>query len=721
MRIAGVATKATLRAITVYTMKKVILVSAFIAAASMSLQSQNLQYPATRKDNISDDYHGTKVSDPYRWLENDTSKETAAWVKAQNRVTFDFLNQIPYREQMRNRVTELLNYPRYSSPFRVGEYYFFSKNDGLQNQSVNYRQKGLNGSADSFLDPNKMSEKGTVSVGFSGVSNDDKYIVYNQSSAGSDWSELHVKEVATGRKLSDVIRFVKFSGAAFRGDGFYYSRYPEPGKGEELSGQNRFHSVWYHKLGLDQSEDQLIYEDREHPLRYHSVDLGKEERFLILSISEGTDGNELRVMDLKKGQTAFSPLVSGFDNSSSVVDQEGDRLLVYTNIDAPNYRLVSIDPANPSKENWKVIIAEKKELLKSVTVAGSKLIAQYLKDVATKVYQHAREGLLEHEIELPAVGSAGGFAGEKTDKEVFYTFTSFNYPPTIFRYDIASGKSEIFRKPELKFDPSAYEVKQVFVPSKDGKVKVPMFIVHKKGMKLDGQRPTLLYAYGGFNISLEPAFSPSRIAFLENNGVYVQANLRGGGEYGEDWHKAGMFGKKQNVFDDFISCGEWLQKNKYTSKDKLAIMGGSNGGLLVGACMTQRPDLFKVAIPQVGVLDMLRFQKFTVGWGWVDEYGTSEKKEDFAWLYKYSPLHNLKETSYPATMVMTADHDDRVVPAHSFKFISELREKHKGSNPVLIRVETQAGHGAGVALSKTIESTADIYSFIFWNTKSLVK
>jgi prolyl oligopeptidase len=687
----------------------------------MLLTAQTVRYPETRREKVEDNYHGTMVADPYRWLENDTTKETAAWVAAQNKVTFDFLKTIPYRDKIRNRISELLNYPRYSSPFRIGEYYFFSKNDGLQNQSVNYKQKGLNGTPEMFLDPNKLSQSGTVSVGFAGFSNDDRIVAYNQSAAGSDWSELHFREVASGKKLSDVIRFVKFSGAAFRGNGIYYSRYPEPPKGEELSGQNRFHSVWYHRLGMDQSEDELIYEDREHPLRYHSVELGREERFLILSVSEGTDGNELRVMDLKKGQKNFSVLIPGFDHSSAVIDQEGDRLLVYTNLDAPNYRLVSIDPANPGKENWKEVIPQKKELLKAVTFAGEKLFAQYLKDVCTRVHQYSRQGVYEKEIILPAVGSASGFSGERSDQEVFYTFTSFNYPQTIFRYDVVSGKSEEFRKPELKFDPTAYVVKQVFVPSKDGKVKIPMFIVHKKDLKPDGQRPTLLYAYGGFNISLEPAFSPPRIAFMENDGVYVQANLRGGGEYGEDWHKAGMFGNKQNVFDDFISCAEWLQKNKYTSKEKLAIMGGSNGGLLVGACMTQRPDLFKVAIPQVGVLDMLRFHKFTVGWGWVDEYGVSEKKEDFGWLYKYSPLHNIREKSYPATLVMTADHDDRVVPAHSFKFISELQARHKGSDPVLIRVETQAGHGAGVALSKTIESVSDLYSFIFWNTRSPVK
>jgi prolyl oligopeptidase len=670
-------------------MKKILLlVAPLVVLLEMAAMAQKTVYPKTRREKVEDNYHGTVVADPYRWLENDTSRETAAWVAAQNKVTSAFLNKIPYRNKIRDRITRLLNYPRYSSPYRVGGHYFFTKNDGL---------------------------------GLAGFSHDDRLVVWNRSAAGSDWSELHVSEVETGRELPDVIRFVKFSGAAFRGNGFYYSRYPEPARGEELSAQNRYHSVWYHRMGTTQSEDQLVYEDRANPLRYHSVQLGKEERFLILSISEGTDGNELRVMDLGKGQTTFSVLIPGFSNNSTVIDQEGDRLLVYTNAGAPNYRLVSIDPASPSPENWKEIIPQKPELLKAVSFAGDKLFAHYLKDVCTRVYQLDRQGNPEHEIDLPAAGTADGFEGEKTDREVFYTFTSFNYPPTIFRYDLAGGKSALFRKAELNFDPGAYEVKQIFVPSKDGKVKIPMFIVHRKGLKTDGKRPTLLYGYGGFNVSLEPVFSPSRIAFLENDGVFVQANLRGGGEYGEDWHRAGMFGNKQNVFDDFISCAEWLQKNGYTSKEKLAIMGGSNGGLLVGAAMTQRPDLFAVAIPQVGVMDMLRFHKFTVGWGWIDEYGVSDKKEDFGWLYRYSPLHNLHEQSYPATMVMTADHDDRVVPAHSFKFISELQARHKGNHPVLIRIETQAGHGAGTALSKSIESAADIYSFIFWNTQSPVK
>jgi len=702
-------------------MKAIFCSVLFMTAAGAGINAQGLKYPDVKKGTTSDNYYGVSVSDPYRWLENDTSSETKAWVKAQNAVTFDYLNKIPYRDKFRDRLKELLNYPRYSSPGRIGEYYFFSKNDGLQNQSVYYKQKGLNGVPEVFMDPNKMSENGTVSINYAGSSNDDKYVAYTVSKAGSDWSEMKIREVATGKELPDVIRYVKFSGAAWIGDGFYYSRYPEPSKGMELSGQNQFHSVWFHKLGDPQANDVLIYEDKKHALRYHSVGATEDERFLILSISEGTDGNELWYRDLKSTDKTFKPLVSGFDYSSNVVDNEGDKLLVQTNFGAPNYRLVLIDPATIAPSGWKEIIPEKPELLQGLSAAGGKLFATYLKDVTSRVYQLNRSGAVEQEISLPSVGSASGFGGKKEDKELFYTFTSFNYPPTIFKYTVATGKSEEFRKTEMKFNPDDFEVKQVFVPSKDGSVKIPIFIVHKKGLKLDGLRPTLLYAYGGFNINLEPGFSAARIALLENDGVYVQANLRGGGEYGEKWHKAGMFDKKQNVFDDFISCAEWLQSNGYTSKEKLAIQGGSNGGLLVGAVMTQRPDLFKVAIPQVGVLDMLRFQKFTVGWGWVDEYGSSDKENEFPYLYKYSPLHNIKKAAYPATMVTTADHDDRVVPAHSFKFISELQQNQTGTNPVLIRIETDAGHGAGTALSKSIEATADIYSFIFFSTNSPVK
>jgi len=682
--------------------------------------AQKIQYPNTKKVEQTDNYHGTSVQDPYRWLENDTSAETKAWVKQENEVTQAYLEKIPYRAAFKKRLEELSNYPKYSSPFRAGEYYFFSKNDGLQNQSVYYVQKGLDGAPQVFLDPNKMSEKGTVSVGFAGFSKDYKYVAYNVSSAGSDWSEMHFKEVATGKELPDVLKYVKFSGASFTKEGFYYSRYPEPKKGTELSGQNQFHSVYFHKLGDPQENDELIYEDKENPLRYHSAGVTEDLHFLVLSKSQGTDGNETWVQDLAKKETEFKPIVKGFNTTSSIVDNEGDLVMLYTNADAPNYKLVLVDPNNPDSKNWKTIIPEKGELLQGVTTAGDYLIATYLKNVSTKVYQLKRDGSLVREIILPSLGGAGGFGGEREDKFVFYSFTSFTYPPSIFKYDLATGKSEIFRKSEAKFNPEDYEAKQVFVPSKDG-TKVPIFIVHKKGLVLDGKRPTLLYAYGGFNINLEAGFSAFRLALLENDGVYVQANLRGGGEFGETWHRAGMKEKKQNVFDDFIACAEWLQANKYTSKEHLGIQGGSNGGLLIGAVMTQRPDLFKVCFPAVGVLDMLRFQKFTVGWGWVDEYGSSDNALDFPYLYKYSPLHNIKPAAYPATMVLTADHDDRVVPAHSFKFISTLQAAQQGENPVLIRIETDAGHGAGTALSKAIVQTADVYSFLFFNTKSPVK
>jgi prolyl oligopeptidase len=690
--------------------------------AGLSAQQLDAQvaYPLTKKTDVKDNYHGVEVSDPYRWLENDTSSETGAWVKAQNEVTQKFLSQIPYRDKIQKRISELLNYPRYSAPSKVGKFYIYSKNDGLQNQSVIYKQIGLNGASEVLIDPNAMSTDGTVSVSIVGFSKDKKYMCYNISRAGSDWSEMHIVDIETGKDLKDVINFVKFSGAAWVGNGFFYSRYPEPAKGEVLSGQNRFHTVYFHKLGDEQSNDELIFRDNEHPLRYHSVYTSEDERFVYLSVGEGTDGNETWFRDLKAGDKQFKPLLTGFDASSWVVDNDGGQLLVMTNVDAPNYRMVSINPTSPEKANWKNIIPEGKNLLKGVSAAGHTLIAEYLVDVASVVVQYDYSGKKIRDISLPGIGSAGGFGGERDDKEVFYTYTSFNYPPTDFRYDLVTGVSTVFRKSEIKFDPSVYEVKQEFATSKDG-TKVPMFIVHKKGIPMDGSNPTLLYAYGGFNISLEPSFSASRIAFLELGGVFAIANLRGGGEYGETWHRAGMMEKKQNVFDDFIACAEYLQAKKYTSKQKLAIQGGSNGGLLIGAVMTQRPDLFRVCIPQVGVLDMLRFQKFTVGWGWVDEYGSSDDAKMFPVLNGYSPLHNIKDQAYPATMVMTADHDDRVVPAHSFKFIATLQEHQKGTDPVLIRIETNAGHGAGTSLNKSVEQIADIYSFIFYMTNTPIK
>jgi prolyl oligopeptidase len=681
-----------------------------------SMSTAQLQYPKTKKTPQTDTYFGTPVEDPYRWLENDTASDTRSWVQEQNRVTSGFLSQIPFRDKIKKQLLDLNNYPKYSSPFRAGKYYFFYKNDGLQNQSVIWYQEGLNGTPRVFLDPNTYSKEGTVAISLSGFSKDKKYVAYSVSKAGSDWQELHVMEVATGKELSDKLEWVKFSGAAWEGNGFYYSRYDAPEKGKEFSNQNTNHKVYYHKLGDEQSKDELVYTDPQNPLRYFGAGLTEDERFLFIYVSQGTYGTEILYKDLQKqGRKGdFKLLFKGFSNEYGIVDNQGDKLLAITDNGAPNKRIILADPLNPQPEKWTTVVPEKKELLEGAGTGGGKMFLSYLKDATTRVYQYDYNGKPERDIVLPGNGTASGFGGERDDREIFYTYTSFNYPPTIFRYDIASGKSELFRKPELKFEPGDFESRQVFFTSKDG-TKVPMFIVHKKGVQLNGKNPTLLYGYGGFNVSLTPSFSPSRIAYMNNGGIYVMVNLRGGGEYGEEWHKAGMLHNKQNVFDDFIGAAEWLVKENYTSSKYLAIQGGSNGGLLVGACMTQRPDLFKVAFPAVGVMDMLRFHKFTVGWGWVVEYGSSDSKDDFPRLLSYSPLHNIKPVVYPATLVTTADHDDRVVPAHSFKFISTLQEKHTGTNPVLIRVETNAGHGAGKPVSKALDEVADIYAFMFYN------
>lgn len=678
------------------------------------MEMPTLTYPKTEKVSQTDDYHGTKVEDPYRWLEYDTAANVGEWVKAENKVTFDYLSKISFREKIKERYTELYNYPKYGSPYRVGEYYFFGKNDGLQNQAVTYYQKGLNGTPEVFLDPNALSTDGTVTASISGISNDKKYVNLRISKSGSDWSEMTLMEVASKKAMTDTLKWVKFSGAAWYKDGFFYSRYPTPAKGKEFSAKSEFQKIYYHKLGTPQSKDQLIYEDKAHPLRYFGTQVTEDEQFLVLYVSEGTDGGELHYKNLKAGDKDFKLLFKGFDFNYSVVDNIGSKLLVYHNNGAPNYKVSLVDPANPSAMTD--FIPEKTEKLEEVNTSGGKVFASYLKDVNTKVYQYdMASGKIDREVELPALGSAGGFSGNKDDTFLFYTFTSFTYPPTIYKYDIASGKSEIFRKSEVKFIPEEYETKQVFYPSKDG-TKIPMFIVYKKGIKLDGKNPTLLYAYGGFNVSLTPSFSVSNIILLENGGVYAMANLRGGGEYGEKWHKDGMLDKKQNVFDDFIAAGEYLIKEGYTSKERLAIAGGSNGGLLVGAVMAQRPDLCKVAFPAVGVMDMLRYHKFTVGWGWAVEYGSADSAQHFKNLLSYSPLHNLKEgVEYPATMVTTADHDDRVVPAHSFKFAATLQEKHKGKNPVLIRIDEKAGHGAGKPTGKVIEEQTDKWSFMFYN------
>jgi prolyl oligopeptidase len=691
-----------------------ILLSVVLAFAACQKEAAKLAYPVTKKVDQVDDYFGTKVADPYRWLEDDNAEEVKAWVQAQNAVTFGYLDTIPYRPKIKARLTEIFNYPRYSSPFRAGEYYFFYKNDGLQNQSVCYIQKGLDGTPEVFLDPNVLSADGTVRASLIGASNDDRYVAVSRGEAGSDWTELRVMEIATKQELPDRVQWVKFSGAAWKGDGFFYSGYDKPAPGEELKGKNEFMKVFYHTLGDPQEKDSIVYEDKEHPLRTYGAGTTEDEKCLFIILSEGTSGSEVYIRDLTKKGAKFDLLVKGFAYDSAPFEVIDGKVLVYTNVDAPNYRVVLIDPKNPAKENWQTVIAEKPEVLSGAGTAGGYLFTNYLKDANSKIFQHKLDGSLIREIGLPALGSAGGFGGKRDEKTLFYTFTSFTYPPTIYKFDPASGASEVFRKSEVKFNPADYETKQIFYASKDG-TKVPMFIVHKKGLILDGKNPTLLTAYGGFNISITPGFSAANIILLENGGVFAEANLRGGGEYGESWHKAGMLEKKQNVFDDFIAAAEYLVKEKYTSKNRLAIAGGSNGGLLVGAVMTQRPELFGVAFPAVGVMDMLRYHKFTIGWAWAVEYGSSDNAKDFPYLYAYSPLHNFKDGAcYPATMVTSADHDDRVVPAHSFKFAATLQEKHACANPVLIRIETRSGHGSS-NLSKAIEDLTDQWSFMFFN------
>ena len=680
--------------------------------------SAQVKYPYTKKVTQSDDYFGTKVADPYRWLEDDNSKETKEWVAEENKVTQQYLSSIPFHDKVKNRLEEMWNYAKYSSPFKEGEYYYFYKNDGLQNQSVLYRQKGLNGSPEVFIDPNTMSKDGTAAIGTPSFSKNKKYAVYLEAQAGSDWQVAHIMNVADKTLLPDSLDYIKFSGTSWKGDdGFYYSRYPAPDEKNKLTNQNQYHKVYYHKLGTPQSDDSLIYEDKEHPLRITDARLSEDEHYLFLSKSEGTSGSELWVKDMKNesANNGFKLLVKGFDTESHFIDNDGDKLLVLTNADALNYKVILIDPKNPSKENWQVIIPERKELLESVGTAGHKLFLTYLQDASSRVYQTSYKGILEREIKLPGIGTATGFSGNVDDTEIFYSYTSFDDPQSIFRYNIATGKTDLFRKSEAKINADNYQTVQSFFTSKDG-TKVPLFITYKKGLQLNGNNPVMLYGYGGFNIALTPAFSISNAFFIEQGGVSVIVNLRGGSEYGEAWHKAGMLQNKQNVFDDFIAAAEFLIKTKYTNPQKIAIRGGSNGGLLIGAVMTQRPDLFKVAVPQVGVMDMLRYHKFTIGWAWATEYGSSDKKEDFENLYKYSPLHNLKPgVAYPATLVITADHDDRVVPAHSFKFAATLQADNKGPNPALIRIETKAGHGAGKPTSKQIEEAADIWSFVMYN------
>jgi prolyl oligopeptidase len=679
-----------------------------------------LTYPESKKVDVVDDYFGTKVPDPYRWLEDENSPETKSWVQAQNTTTFAYLDKIPYREKLKARLTQLFNYPRISAPFRRGNTYFFTKNDGLQNQSVYYIQQGVNGTPAVFLDPNKFSTDGTSTLSAFSLSTDGRYLAYGTSTGGSDWVTIHLMEVATRKNLDDELRWLKASGVSWQGNGFYYSRYPEPEKGRELTTKNEFQAVYFHKVGTSQSADTLVYEDKQHPQRFQGVGTTEDERFAILSISErgkGKQGNSIFYKDLSKKEASFSPIVAEIGNDSyGVIDNVGDKFLVRTDKGAPNGRVVLIDPKNPAENNWKDVLPERVEPLQSVGTAGGKLFASWRKDVATRAYVFSLSGQLENEIKLPGVGTAGGFGGLNDDKYVFYNFTSFNFPSTIYKYDIATKTSTVFRSVEIpSFKPSDYETRQVFVNSKDG-TRVPMFLVYKKGIKLDGNNPTLLYGYGGFNVVTAPNFSSTRLALLEQGVIYASCNMRGGGEYGEKWHEAGTKLKKQNVFDDFIAAAEYLIAQKYTSSSKLAIQGGSNGGLLVGAVSNQRPELFKAVVEQAGVMDMLRFHKFTIGWNWIADYGSAEANEaEFKALYAYSPIHNVRPgTKYPATLITTADHDDRVVPAHNFKYAAALQGAQGGDAPILIRIDTNSAHGAS-STTKSIEQTRDIYAFLFEN------
>ena len=680
--------------------------------------SNELTYPDTRKTNQQDDYHGQIVGDPYRWLENDTSKETEAWVVAQNEVTFSYLNKIPFRKAIRNRLEELVNYPRMSAPIRAGDKYFVYKNNGLQNQDVIYIKNSLYGEESLFLDPNDFSDNGTVTMTIAGISEDNKYLVVSKSESGSDWRQFIVFDIELGSSIGDTLNWVKFSGASWHGDGFYYSRFPAPQEGLDYSSSNALHSVYYHKLGNSQSQDELIFEDKDHTNRYHWVSITEDHEYLVLYIAEGTDGFECHYKSLRSNDASFTPLFTGFDNKSRIIDHYNNAFIVFTDIDAPNYKLVSLDPKKTEKDNWITVLPERDYLLQSVSKAGGYLFAQYLHKAQNEIMQYDYSGNNGKEITLPGPGTSAGFEGKKEDSVVFYRFTSFTYPGSVFEYNIKESKSSLYFQPQLPFDPNEFESKQIYYRSKDG-TNVSLFIVHQKNLVKNGKNPLMLYGYGGFNISLTPNFNKYIIPWLESGGIYAIPNLRGGGEYGETWHQAGMLFNKQNVFDDFIAAAEYLIEQSYTSSEKLVISGRSNGGLLVGAAMTQRPDLFKVALPGVGVMDMLRYHKFTVGHGWIPEYGSSDEEDHFKNLLSFSPLHNLRPgTKYPATLIYTGDHDDRVVPAHSFKFAATLQEMHESNSAVLIRIETDGGHGSGKPIAKVLDEEADKLAFSFYNTNS---
>lgn len=682
------------------------------------IRPNKIEYPVSERESITDNYFGTEVADPYRWLEDDNSERTAAWVKAQNKTTFDYLDHLPARKAIRERLTELWNYPTESAPVRRGDWYYISRNSGLQNQSVLWRKRSLDSTDEEvFLDPNNLSADGTVAMQSGAFTKDGRHFAYSLASAGSDWVKIYVMDTETKRLLPDSIEWVKFSGVDWTrdGKGFYYSAYDAPEEGV-YSAQNSNQKVFYHCLGTVQADDTLVYADPAHPLRYLSGGESDDGEWIFITSSEGTSGTE--ILYKHKGDKDFKVLLAGFDHDYAILDCEGDEALVLTNDGAENYRLIGIDLRTGSRRD---IIPEREYLLESVSTAGEYLFAFYLIDAQNKVFQYDRKGKLIREVELPIIGSVGGFDGEREDTNTYYAVSNYTTPGTLYHYDLASGVSTLYHAPEVKFDPTDFVTEQLFCESKDG-TRVPMFVSHKKGLKLDGNNPCYLYAYGGFQINLTPGFSTTAVMFMEQGGVFVVANLRGGSEYGEAWHKAGMLANKQNVFDDFIAAAEYLIAKGYTSSQKLAIAGGSNGGLLVGACEVQRPDLYAVCLPAVGVMDMLRFHKFTIGHGWIVEYGSSDNKEQFDYLYKYSPLHNIRDgVHYPATLITTGDHDDRVVPAHSFKFAAQMQHSQAGDKPILIRIETNAGHGAGKPTAKRIEEAADTYAFLFANTDTEYK
>ena len=695
-------------------MKKATFLLTGIMATSCA-QQKAISYPQTATVDTVDTYFGVSVPDPYRWLENDTSAATASWVKAQNEITNNYLEHIPFRQDLLKRLTELANYERISAPFKKHGKYYFYKNDGLQNQSVLYVQDALNSEARVFLDPNKLSDDGTVALTSLSFSNNGKYAAYTISRSGSDWREIYVMDVATGSLLDDHITWAKFTDAAWQGDGFYYSAYDAPSKGKEFSNVNEHHKIYYHKLGEPQQNDRLVYENKAYPKRFYTAQVSEDERVLFIYESGEGRGNALFMQDLTQKSAPVVQLASDFDYQYTPIEVIGNRIYFFTNYQAAKNKIMAAELQSPELANWKEVVPEKEQVLSDVRVIGGKLFLTYDKDASNHAYVYDLQGKELQEIELPSLGSVS-FNGDKDDEECFFSFTSFTIPGATYKYDVQKNSYELFRAPKVKFHSDDFVTEQVFFTSKDG-AKIPMFLTYQKGLKKNGKNPVFLYGYGGFNISLYPSFSINRIPFLENGGIYVQVNLRGGSEYGEDWHVAGTKMQKQNVFNDFIAAAEYLIDNKYTNPQKIAIVGGSNGGLLVGACMTQRPDLFRVAIPQVGVMDMLRYHKFTIGWNWASDYGTSEdSKEMFEYLKGYSPLHNLKKgTKYPATLVTTADHDDRVVPAHSFKFAATLQVCNEGSNPTLIRIDSKAGHGAGKPMSKILEEQADVYGFIMYN------